>query len=76
MEETMSSRSLTSPVHLGHTGPVIHWRLRRVLELLFLWDERHRARSVLAAMDDRMLRDVGLDRTAALTEAAKPFWRP
>lgn len=56
-------------------GPSVRWRLRPLLELLLLWDERHRTRRHLLAMDDRMLRDVGLGRSEATTEAEKPFWR-
>ena len=29
----------------------------------------------LAAMDDRMLQDIGISRVDALREATKPFWR-
>ena len=37
--------------------------------------ERARQRQVLAALDDRVLRDIGLSRAAAEREAGKPFWR-
>lgn len=33
-----------------------------------------RQRRDLAALDDAMLRDIGLSRGQALTEAARPFW--
>jgi uncharacterized protein YjiS (DUF1127 family) len=36
---------------------------------------RWRERRVLEEMDDRMLRDIGISRSQALTEANKPFWR-
>ena len=36
---------------------------------------RMRSRRVLSLMDDRMLRDIGLDRGAAQYEIDKPFWR-
>lgn len=70
----MSIRSMT--ITARPTGPVIRVRVLRMLELLFLWDERHRARRSLAAMDDRLLSDIGIGRSTALTEAGKPFWRP
>ncbi len=38
------------------------------------WRERARQRAVLATLDDRMLRDVGIDRASASREAGKPFW--
>ena len=37
---------------------------------------RHRSRVLLATMDDTILRDIGLTRSEAMTEAEKPFWRP
>jgi uncharacterized protein YjiS (DUF1127 family) len=29
---------------------------------------------VLGALDDRMLRDIGIDRATAHREAGRPFW--
>nr|WP_236778300.1 DUF1127 domain-containing protein [Azospirillum brasilense] len=37
--------------------------------------ERHRQRRSLAALDDHLLRDVGLSRTDARREAEKAFWQ-
>jgi uncharacterized protein YjiS (DUF1127 family) len=36
--------------------------------------ELHRSRRQLAELDDRLLRDIGLDRGKARFEAAKSFW--
>ncbi|MCC5971014.1 MAG: DUF1127 domain-containing protein [Pararhodobacter sp.] len=33
-----------------------------------------RQRHALACMDDDMLRDIGLTRSQAMTEARRPFW--
>jgi uncharacterized protein YjiS (DUF1127 family) len=38
--------------------------------------ERTRQSRALAALDDRMLKDIGLDRAAVSREEAKLFWRP
>lgn len=47
----------------------------RMIDLIFLWQERSRGRYRLAQLDDRMLRDIGINRLDALREASKPFWR-
>lgn len=48
--------------------------LHRVLGVLMLWQARAEERHALAEMDERILRDIGVDRAAARHEAAKPFW--
>ncbi|HEX6141103.1 MAG TPA: DUF1127 domain-containing protein [Geminicoccaceae bacterium] len=50
-------------------------RLQVWFERLLLWDERHRARRRLLAMDERGLKDLGITRADARAEADKPFWR-
>ena len=35
---------------------------------------RHRSRTLLASLDDHMLKDIGLTRADAEREAQKPFW--
>jgi uncharacterized protein YjiS (DUF1127 family) len=50
--------------------------LRRLPDRLLLWLERSRQRRRLAALDDRMLRDIGLSRTAVWAETQKRFWQP
>lgn len=46
-----------------------------ILDLVKCFYQRAVQRRRLAAMDDRMLRDIGISRVDALREAAKPFWR-
>ncbi len=36
---------------------------------------RRRSRTILAELDDFMLKDIGLTRTEAQYEASKPFWQ-
>ncbi|MGK7867966.1 DUF1127 domain-containing protein [Falsiroseomonas sp. E2-1-a20] len=43
--------------------------------LIATWRRRRHGRMALAAMDPRLLRDIGLSPEAASTEALKPFWR-
>jgi uncharacterized protein YjiS (DUF1127 family) len=47
----------------------------RGVDAVLLWQERARQRHMLATMDAHLLRDIGLDRSAAREEAEKPFWR-
>jgi len=48
----------------------------RGVETLALWRDRARQRRILAALDERMLSDIGRSRAAVKRESAKPFWRP
>jgi len=49
--------------------------LTAVANLLLTWQERASQRAQLAAMDDRLLRDMGIHPMEAMREAEKPFWR-
>lgn len=67
-----------SQAYLGHerrSRPTQASLLLRVVETLFTWRERARSRRMLAGLDDRMLRDIGISSGTALEEADKPFWR-
>ncbi len=44
------------------------------VEALLNRAELHRSRRQLAELDDRLLRDIGLDRASARFEATKRFW--
>ena len=46
----------------------------RVAVLLTQWSERRRTRIHLTYLDDHLLRDVGLDRSTAYSEARRKFW--
>jgi uncharacterized protein YjiS (DUF1127 family) len=48
---------------------------RSILETLREWRRRARGRAELAALDERMLRDIGLSPADAEFPASKPFWR-
>ena len=50
--------------------------LHRIGQRIAAWQERAQMRRGLAAMDDRLLRDIGLTRAQASRECDKPFWRP
>jgi len=40
-----------------------------------VWLTRIRQRRALAALDNRLLADIGLDARSARSELRKPFWR-
>ena len=46
-----------------------------VIDGILGWQQRAVERNALGAMDDRMLRDVGLTRAEAMVETDKPFWK-
>ncbi len=61
----------STPRRRGQAAPVIV----SVLDLLSTWFERARQRRHLHALDDRMLKDIGLTRADVEFEAQKHFWR-
>ena len=65
------ARGFGRPTRLVRAGGI----LRRVLDLLFLWQDRACQRTKLAEMTDRDLRDMGLSRSDVFRESRKPFWR-
>ncbi len=46
----------------------------RAFETLLLWQRRANERHALAHLDDRILRDLGLNRAEVAWESRKPFW--
>jgi uncharacterized protein YjiS (DUF1127 family) len=49
--------------------------MRAAVALIGIWYERARQRTHLAALDARMLRDIGVAPDEAERECNKPFWR-
>ncbi len=45
-----------------------------LVSLFSLWADRDRQRHHLAGLDSRMLKDVGISKSAASREIAKSFW--
>jgi uncharacterized protein YjiS (DUF1127 family) len=68
---------LAIPRRAGPAGvaPRIAGVLPRVLAAVRAMQVRDESRRALADLDDRLLRDIGLDRAEAAQEANKPFWR-
>ncbi|MEO8558925.1 MAG: DUF1127 domain-containing protein [Rhodospirillales bacterium] len=49
--------------------------LVRLADSVVLTLAKQRSRMVLSQLDDRMLRDIGIDRATAAHEAGQPIWR-
>ena len=56
----------------GAGGCAPAWRTSSLR--LLDWQELARQRRALAALDDHMLKDIGLSRADARQEAERPFW--
>ncbi len=56
-------------------SPVAWWHGRWRLPAAE-WRARVRSRRRLAQLDDRMLRDIGIDRARVWQETRKWFWQP
>jgi uncharacterized protein YjiS (DUF1127 family) len=59
-------------------APPGRWRLilGSIVATLREWRRRSIARGELARLDERTLRDIGLDRGVVEYEMYQPFWRP
>ena len=57
--------------HLRPHGAFVAKRLR---QLIRHWWALRCERLELAELDERLLRDIGIDRITALREADRPFW--
>ncbi len=68
--DAMAARTL----RLSARSAAARLGLRGVLARLRLWGALAAERRALSMLDDRLLRDIGLDRTDAAAEAARPFW--
>ncbi len=65
--------------HRGPRGGLLGTLLRAAgaaVETFYAWQERAAQRAHLAALEDHILKDIGIGRAEADREAAKPFWRP
>jgi uncharacterized protein YjiS (DUF1127 family) len=51
-------------------------RIHYWIALIRVWRRRAHERWMLAGMSERALKDIGITRWEARSEASKPFWRP
>ena len=67
------------PILSGRVGTsglaAVRMTLAAAFDRILVWITVGRTRRMLATLDDRALRDLGLDRATAAEEAGKPFWR-
>jgi uncharacterized protein YjiS (DUF1127 family) len=48
----------------------------KCLRILVIWQERAEQRHALRALNEHMLKDIGVTHADAYKEAQKPFWLP
>jgi len=61
---------------IARIQPVESRQSGQLLAAAETWLQRWRSRRALAELDERLLRDIGLTPSEAITESAMPFWRP
>jgi uncharacterized protein YjiS (DUF1127 family) len=76
MADPAASKSLPAAELSPSRSRLLFITFAGVVDLLFDWQERRRQRRKLAAMDEYMLRDIGLSRADVEHETHKPFWQP
>jgi len=70
-----SSASVTKASVLRNIAGVAARALWGMLDIVLTWQENARQRHALLALDDSMLKDIGISRAQADHEGSKPFWR-
>jgi uncharacterized protein YjiS (DUF1127 family) len=64
----------TSSLSLGRIAALVAGAVSFSVEALMSRADLSRSRRQLAELDDRLLRDIGIDRAKARFEADKGFW--
>jgi uncharacterized protein YjiS (DUF1127 family) len=68
-----AQRNIARPLRPAERGAAT--LLCRLSDAVLAWSERAGQRRELAALSERELRDIGLNRLDVARETAKPFWR-
>ena len=63
------------PTRTGRFRAVLGLRLSRVLEFVVAWKGRRCDRQLLAGLNERSLRDIGIGSTTAEGDSAMSYWR-
>lgn len=67
--------TLQGPVVVTYQGNPLIKFFTRILDNIWLWQQRAQQRHHLQQLNDTMLKDIGLTRADIESEVAKPFWR-
>ncbi len=62
-------------LNAAHKLPVLAALAVRFANVVVSWETRRRTRLHLKDLDDHLLRDIGLTRAEARTEASRLFWQ-
>lgn len=63
---------------LGFSERVVRWfggSVQKIAGTFQRWNHRYRTRRDLLRMDDHLLKDIGINRSDALKEGTKAFWK-
>jgi uncharacterized protein YjiS (DUF1127 family) len=74
LHRSLGARPAAEP-WLSRACQALQAALTVAADTISTWRERVRMRRQLLLLDDRLLRDIGIDRLQARSEAEKPFWR-
>lgn len=61
--------------HLAACEKNNSYNLKGAVKSVLHWFEVSKQRKQLARLDDRMLKDIGLNRAEIQSEITKPFWK-
>lgn len=61
---------------LGDGKRLVAKEAHEIFAILLTWQRRKAMRYLMAEMDERILKDIGISRADAQKEASKPFWKP
>jgi uncharacterized protein YjiS (DUF1127 family) len=73
---TAEQLNATRSKHAGTLHVLDLWSvLSRLVDLVGSWRDNARSRHALRGLSDHTLKDIGITRSDAYREWAKPFWR-